>query len=89
MNEKKVTIRDRLVSYRTAVRGNWVIKASNYNDIQVLLVGFNKLSGHHFVKVFTDFREVVEYLEFITFNQLPAMNDEQFPTFDPDETTKK
>jgi hypothetical protein len=81
MEEKKVTIKNRVISYRTAVRGNWVIKASNYNDQQVIVIGYNKLSAHFFTRVFTDFREVVAFIEFVTFNQLPTLDGEEFPEF--------
>ncbi len=79
MEQKRITIKNRLVSYRTAVRGNWVIKASNYNDEQVLVTGYNKLSGHYFTRVFTCFREVTNFIEFITFNQLPTLDEDLFP----------
>jgi len=81
MEQKKITLGNRLVSYRTAVRGNWVIKASNYNDEQVVVIGYNKISSHFFTRVFTDFKEVVDFIEFVTFNQLPTLDGEEFPEF--------
>lgn len=81
MEEKRITIKNRLVSYRTAVRGNWVIKASNYNDEQVIVIGYNKISSHFFTRAFIDFKEAIQFIEFVTFNQLPTLNDDQFPEF--------
>ena len=69
MNDKKVSIQNKLLSYSTGVRGHWVFKASTWNEIYIMLIGFNKLNGHYFTRMFTSYEEATEYIEFLTFSQ--------------------
>lgn len=79
MNEKKVSVQNRLLSYTTGVRGHWYFKASVFNDNQILIVGHNRLNQEYFTRVFTDYKEAVKMLEFLTFSQF---NNPNMPRFD-------
>lgn len=63
---KNVQINKDLLSYRTAVRGNWVFKASVYKEEQVLIVGFNRINDKFFTRMFDTYEEVVLFLEYLT-----------------------
>ena len=81
MNDKtkRVSVGKQLISYQMGVRGHWVFKASVFADTQILVVGHNELTSEFFTRVFMDYRECVDFLEMISFNQLGQ--DGTFPKF--------
>lgn len=62
---KQVQINKDLLSYRTAVRGDWVFKASVYKEQQVLMIGYNTSNTEFFTRVFDDYEEVIMFLEYL------------------------
>jgi hypothetical protein len=76
---KKVSVGKHIISYHTAVRGEWVFKASVYSDNQILVIGHNELTSEFFTRVFTDYKDCVQFLELLSFYQLES--DGIFPKF--------
>jgi hypothetical protein len=76
---KKVSVGKHIISYHTAVRGHWIFKASVYSDNQILVIGHNELTSEFFTRVFTDYKDCVDFLEFMSFHQLGS--SETFPKF--------
>ena len=66
MNIKKVTIGKGIISYATAMRGDWFIKASVYLDEQIMIVGYNEVTGDYFTRIFGSYQESVMFLEYLT-----------------------
>jgi hypothetical protein len=81
MNDKtkRVSIGKQLLSYQTAVRGHWVFKASVFADSQIVVIAHNEFTSEFFTRVFTDYKDCVEFLEIMTHNQLGS--NEVFPKF--------
>lgn len=77
--QKRVSVGKHLISYQSAVRGNWVFKASVYTDFQIVVIGHNELTSEFFTRVFTDYSDCVAFLEIMSSNQLGA--NEVFPKF--------
>lgn len=76
---KRVSVGKQLISYQTAVRGNWVFKASVFSDAQIIVIAHNELTSEFFTRVFTDYKECVAFLEIMSHNQLGS--SEVFPKF--------
>jgi hypothetical protein len=76
---KRVSVGKQLISYRTAVRGHWVFKASVFCDSQIVVIAHNELTSEFFTRVFTDYKDCVQFLEIMSAYQHGA--DEVFPKF--------
>lgn len=74
MNDKKVSINNKLLTYSTGVRGNWLFKASVFNDTQILVVGYNKLNTEYFTRAFKNYDEATAFIEYLTFSQFHNPN---------------
>jgi hypothetical protein len=67
MNQKikRVQINKDILSYTTAVKGNWVFKTSVYQDKQILMIGMHQVTGDFFTKMFVGYEEVMAFLDFL------------------------
>jgi hypothetical protein len=71
MTIRKVQIGDRILSYAPAMKGDWLFKASVYQNKQILLTGFNTLSGDFFTRCFSEYDDAVKFLEMLTDSYFP------------------
>jgi hypothetical protein len=80
MNQKQkhVSINNDLLSYKTIVRGDWLIKASVYKDEQVMLIGFDRTTSEFFTKMFHNYHQVVAFLDYLQ-NRSGKVNKMGFP----------
>jgi hypothetical protein len=67
---KKVTIGKGIISYATAVRGDWFIKVSVYLDEQIMIVGYNEITGDYFTRIFDSYKESIVFLEYLTLRKV-------------------
>jgi N-glycosylase/DNA lyase len=82
MNQKNknVKIFNDLLSYRLAVKGTWLIKASVFREEQVMIIGFNRETAEFFTKFFESYADVLLFLEYLQNRpQIPKKLD--FPDF--------